>query len=53
MELRFCIQDPTHPKTTYLYEAIMTSAVDGAAWRGCSGVNSGEGKETPCFTTNR
>jgi hypothetical protein len=33
MELRFCIQDPTHPETTYLYEAIIAAAVDAAAWR--------------------
>ena len=34
MELRFCIQDPTHAETTYLYEAILTAAIDAAGWRG-------------------
>ena len=27
MDCRFCIQDPTHAETTYLYEAIIGAAV--------------------------
>ena len=34
MEFRFCIQDPTHAETTYLYEAIIGAAVGAASWRG-------------------
>ena len=34
MEIRFCIQDPTYPETTYLYEAILTAVVDATSWRG-------------------
>ena len=57
MELRFCIQDPTHTETTYLYEAILAAAVDAAGWRGVYAFASRDGvdhlKEDPCFTTNR
>jgi hypothetical protein len=34
MELRFCIQDPTDPDTTYLYEEILGAAVGAASWTG-------------------
>lgn len=43
MELRFCIQDPTHPETTYLYEAIIAAAVGAAAWRGVYAFASRDG----------
>lgn len=43
MELRFCIQDPTHAATTYLYEAILAAAVEAAAWRGVYAFASRDG----------
>lgn len=43
MELRFCIQDPTHAETTYLYEAILTAAVDANGWRGVYAFASRDG----------
>lgn len=43
MDLRFCIQDPTHPDTTYLYEAIIAAAVGAAAWRGVYAFASRDG----------
>ena len=43
MDLRFCIQDPTHPETTYLYEAIIAAAVGAAAWRGIYAFASRDG----------
>ena len=43
MELRFCIQDPTHAETNYLYEAILTAAVDAAGWRGVYAFASRDG----------
>ena len=33
MEIEFCIQDPSHPETTYLYEAIIGAANGAATWR--------------------
>ena len=43
MELRFCIQDPTHAQTTYLYEAILAAAVHAAGWRGVYAFASRDG----------
>ena len=43
MELRFCIQDPTHAGTTYLYEAILTAAIDAVGWRGMYAFASRDG----------
>ena len=43
MELRFCIQDPTHAQTTYLYEAILRAAVHAAGWRGVYAFASRDG----------
>ena len=43
MELRFCIQDPTHADTTYLYEAILTAAVEANSWRGVYAFASRDG----------
>lgn len=43
MELRFCIQDPTHLETTYLYEAIIAATVGAAAWRGIYAFASRDG----------
>ena len=43
MKLRFCIQDPTHAETTYLYEAILTAAVGAAGWRGMYAFASRDG----------
>lgn len=43
MNLRFCIQDPTHPETTYLYEAIIAAAVDATSWRGVYAFASRDG----------
>lgn len=43
MEFRFCIQDPTHAETTYLYEAIIGAAVDAASWRGVYAFASRDG----------
>lgn len=43
MELRFCIQDPTHAETTYLYEAILAAAVGAAGWRGVYAFASRDG----------
>ena len=34
MHLSICIQDPTHPGTTYLYEAILAAAREAMEWRG-------------------
>ena len=34
MHLSICIQDPTHPGTTYLYEAILAAAREATEWRG-------------------
>jgi len=34
VHLSFCIQDPTHIGTTYLYEAILTAAREATKWRG-------------------
>ena len=34
MKFRFCMQDPTCPETTYLYEAIIGAFVDAVSWRG-------------------
>ena len=34
MQLRVCIQDPTHTGTTYLYEAILEAAARASDWRG-------------------
>ena len=34
MQIEFCIQDPSHPETTYLYEAIIRAAEGAASWRG-------------------
>ena len=34
MEIDFCIQDPSDPDTTYLYEAIVGAANGATAWRG-------------------
>ncbi len=43
MEFRFCIQDPTHAETTYLYEAIIEAVVDAVAWRGVYAFASRDG----------
>ena len=43
MDFRFCIQDPTYPETTYLYEAIIAAAVGAAAWRGIYAFASRDG----------
>ena len=43
MELRFCIQDPTHPETTYLYEAIISAAIHAVSWRGVYAFASRDG----------
>lgn len=43
MEVRFCIQDPTHPGTTYLYEAIIAAVVGADAWRGVYAFASRDG----------
>lgn len=34
MDFDFHIQDPTHPETTYLYEAILAAALEADHWRG-------------------
>lgn len=34
MDVEFCVQDPTDPKTRYLYEAIIEAAGEASAWRG-------------------
>ncbi|WAH64056.1 phospholipase D family protein [Xanthomonas hortorum] len=34
MDFEFCIQDPTDPKTHYLYEAIIGAATEATTWRG-------------------
>lgn len=34
MEYHFCMQDPTQPETTYLYEALLHAATEATAWRG-------------------
>ncbi len=34
MDLSFCIQDPTNPTTTYLYETILDAARNAITWRG-------------------
>lgn len=45
MDFRFCVQDPTDPDTTYLYEEIVGAALGATSWRGLyafatrSGVN--------------
>ena len=31
MELKFCMQDPTDPRTQYLYEAIVAAVENGDA----------------------
>lgn len=43
MEFRFCVQDPTYAETTYLYEAILTAAVNASAWRGVYAFASRDG----------
>jgi hypothetical protein len=43
MVLRFCIQDPTHIETTYLYEAILAAAVEATGWRGVYAFASRDG----------
>ncbi len=43
MEFRFCIQDPTHSETTYLYEAILAAAIGADAWRGVYAFASRDG----------
>ena len=43
MEIRFCIQDPTNARTTYLYEAILTAAVKANGWRGVYAFASRDG----------
>ena len=43
MEIRFCIQDPTHAKTTYLFEAILLAAVGADSWRGVYAFASRDG----------
>ena len=43
MEFRFCIQDPTHVETTYLFEAILTAAIDAVGWRGVYAFASRDG----------
>ena len=43
MEIAFCIQDPTHQDTTYLYEAIIGAAQGAAKWRGMYAFATGEG----------
>ncbi len=34
MDLSVCIQDPSHPGTTYLFEAILGAAAKASDWRG-------------------
>ena len=43
MEFRFCIQDPTHTETTYLYEAILAAADGASRWRGVYAFASRDG----------
>lgn len=43
MDFRFCIQDPTDPATTYLYEAILSAVIDATAWRGVYAFASRDG----------
>ena len=43
MKFRFCIQDPTHTETTYLYEAILTAAAGASSWRGVYAFASRDG----------
>lgn len=43
MEFHFCLQDPTHAETTYLYEAIIRAAVGAASWRGVYAFASRDG----------
>lgn len=34
MELKFCMQDPTDPRTQYLYEAIVAAVDEALTWKG-------------------
>jgi HKD family nuclease len=34
MDVEFHVQDPTDPATRYLYEAIITAAIDATSWQG-------------------
>jgi hypothetical protein len=34
MDFEFCMQDPTDPRTRYLYEAIIGAAAEANTWRG-------------------
>ncbi len=43
MEIEFCIQDPSHADTTYLYEAIIGAANGAATWRGVYAFASRDG----------
>ena len=43
MDISFCIQDPTHAETTYLYEAILKAALDAERWRGMYAFASRDG----------
>ena len=43
MEVRLCIQDPTNPDTTYLYESIIEFAADAVSWRGVYAFASRDG----------
>ena len=43
MEIEFCIQDPSHPGTTYLFEAIIRAAVGATTWRGIYAFASRDG----------
>ena len=43
VHLSFCIQDPTHTGTTYLYEAILAAAEQAKNWRGLYAFASRDG----------
>ena len=46
MEFRFCLQDPTDPQTTYLYEAIIQAIIDATSWQGIYAFASIKGVNT-------
>ena len=43
MEFHFCIQDPSHADTNYLYEALVQAAIDATSWRGVYAFASQDG----------
>ena len=43
MKIAFCVQDPTHADTTYLYEAIIGAAHGATTWRGVYAFATREG----------